>query len=188
MRLLYARRGRFVRASRPPSDEMPKGKVIAVIDLQKGRARIADGVAASAEEQKEIDEAVQELKSSDHEKRAATVGYAEASRGAMKYYVDKATYLDKQLIGGTVRATFKAYRKTLPPKPAKPAKPDPEGVETAKPAVAPISPEVIAKAMYRALAENSKGKVKGEPGANKRTEIRGFWDLNEVAKKMLSQA
>jgi len=55
-----------------------------------------------------------------------------------------------------------------------------------EPDAAPVRPEFVAEAHYRAFAEN--GKVKGEPGAAKHTGIRGFWDLHEVARKILSRA
>lgn len=181
MLLRYARRGRLIRVSRPPAAGERRGIPIATIDFRGTTARILDGVAASAEETREIEAAVRELASTDPEKRAATFGYPEATGSAMKYYLEKATGLDKQLIEGAVRGAFKTLRKAQPPKPK---------VDSAepKPAVVPISPEVVAEALYRAFAANSKAKVKGEPGASRHTEIRGFWDLHEVARKILSRA
>ena len=182
MTLLYARRGRLIRVTRPPAAGLRKGTLIAVIDLRAPKFHLLDGIVASVDETRELEGAVRELANADPEKRAATLGYQEATGGAIKYYLEKATELDKQLIGGTVRGAFKTLRKAQPPQlKTAPAEP--------KPTVAPaVSPEVVAAALYRAFAENSKGKVKGEPGAAKSTEIMGFWDLHEVARKILSLA
>jgi hypothetical protein len=178
MLLRYARRGNSIRISRPAAEGARKGQLIAVVDLRKFRFRILDGVSATAEEAKEIEEAAQELKSADAEKREATFGFSQSSGRALKYYSEKATELDKQLIGATVRAAYKSLRKASPPNPKAAAK-------VKRPAV---SAEAVAKALYRALADNAKGQVKGEPGAATQTEIRGFWNLHDVARKILSQA
>lgn len=178
MLLFYTRRGRSIRISRSLTGEK-KRMLIATIDLRGFKVRVLDGVSASAEESKEIEEAAQELANADSEKRAATLGYPEATAGAMTYYREKATDLDKQLIEGAVRGAFKTVRKAQPPPPN-------AAVAERKQAAARISPELVAEALYRAFSENSKGKVKGEPGAARHTEIRGFWDLHEVARKILS--
>ena len=180
MLLRYTRRGNSIRISRPAAEGARKGQPIAVVDLRETKVRILDGVSASAEEAKEIEEAAQELRSADAEKREATFGFSQASGRALTYYREKATELDKQLIGATVRAAFKSLRKASPSTPKAAAKVKPPAV----------SPEAVAKALYRALADDGKGKsqVKGEPGVATQTEIRGSWNLEEVARKILSQA
>jgi hypothetical protein len=150
-----------------------------MIDLWAPNLQVLDNVVVSAEELGEMEEVVRELANADPEKRAATLGYLEATDLAMKYYLAKATDLDKQLIEGASRGAIKTLRQARPPKPkVEPTEP--------KQTVGPISPEIIAVALYKAFAENTKGKVKGEPGGARRTEIRGFWDLREVARKVLS--
>lgn len=180
MLLSYVRRGQYIRVSRPPAAGARRGELIAVIDLRALKVRFVDGTAVLPEEASEIEEAALELRSTDPEKRAATTGYSDATAASLKYYLEKATELDKQLIDGTVRGAARTLRKTLPPRPKAP--------EADRSAISPIDPDVVAKALYRALGENAKGKVKGVPGEARRTEIRGFWDLRDVARQILSQA
>lgn len=189
MLLQYARRDRSMRVSRPPQAGEKKGTPIAEIDLRGApKVHFLEGITASADETREIEEAVRELASTDPEKRAATFGYQEATGGAIKYYLEKATDLDRQLIDGTLRGASrtlrKASRKILG---AQPPKPKVDAAEAKQAAAHGVSPEVVAEALYRAFAENSNGKIKGVPGSAKTTEIRGFWDLREVTRKALSQ-
>jgi hypothetical protein len=48
------------------------------------------------------------------------------------------------------------------------------------------SPEQIAIGLYRALSDNGEGKVSGDPRKGEVTQIRGQFDLTEVARKLLS--
>lgn len=177
--LTYSHRGRHIRVARPPTAGASKGTIIATIDGRTFDIRAAEGIEIASDDWREIESSAQELRSADGAKRAATLDFTAASNRAVKYYLEKATALDKQLIAGTIRSAARAIRKAEPPK----AKATIDEKRTS----APISPEVIAKALFQALEANTAGKVKGDPSAAKRTEIRGFWDLNEVARILLSQ-
>ncbi|TAJ92123.1 MAG: hypothetical protein EPO10_07255 [Reyranella sp.] len=180
--LTYTVRRRRIKVARPPRGSMSTDEPIATIDLRRLSVRMMDGIEATPDEIKEIEGAAQELRAAGTAKYAATLGYIETTNKAVEYYVTKATDLDKQLISGTVRMASKAIRKAMPPKPqAAPAETKSQ---------APVTPEMLAEALYQALgatASSSKYKLQGPPRSGRQTEIRGFWNLTEVARNLLSR-
>ncbi len=179
------RRGR-IKIVRPPTESAPKSEHIATIDLRRLTVQIMD--EAMPEEIKEVQSAVEELRNSSPEKKASTLGYAETTKGAVEYYLTRATDLDKQLISATARGAFKTIRKSNPPSPQ--AAP-PEQAEPAEAkSQAPVTPEMLAEALYQALATTappSKYKLQGPPRSGRQTDIRGFWNLTEVARNLLTR-
>jgi len=99
--LNYSMRRRRIKVVRPPSESAPKSEHIATIDLKRFTVQIMD--EATPGEIEEVRGAVEELRTSSPEKQAATFGYAEATKGAVEYYLTKATDLDKQFISATAQ-------------------------------------------------------------------------------------
>lgn len=184
--LNYSLRRRRIKVVRAPTQSAPQSEHIATIDLKRFTVQIMD--EATPEEIKEVQSAVEELRTASPEKKAATFGYAEVSKGAVEYYLTKATDLDKQLILATARGAFKTIRRSMPPNPQ--AAPAEQPEQAAAKSQAPVTPEMLAEALYQALAATappSKYKLQGPPRSGRQTEIRGFWNLNEVAKSLLSR-
>lgn len=113
--LTYAQRGRRIRVVRPPTTAEAKGTLVATIDIRTFEVRVPEGTEVSQEERQEIAASAQELKAADPQKWAATLGFSAAVSNALKFYVEKGTALDKQLIWRTVRQAAKALRKADAP-------------------------------------------------------------------------
>lgn len=187
--LNYIQRGRFIGVSRPPISGGPKrGQLIATIESRNFSVRFIEDAKATKDEVDEIEGAAQELKAAPSERQAAIFEYPTATRSVMTYYAEKANDLDKQLIGGALRGAFRTLRKLTPREPNE-ATDRPKAAAEQKPS-ASISPEQLAAELHKVLEScaSKTSKIKGIPGNAKKTEIRGFWDLNEVARRLLSQA
>lgn len=181
--LNYSLRHRRIKVARLPVGSTPKAEHVATIDLTGFTVKILDG--ATPDEIKEVQDAAQELRTADVAKHAATLKYAKTTGRVVDYYLTKATILDRQLISGTVRGAFKAIRKSTPPNPQA----TPVEAKEAK-SQASATPEMLADALYQALAAtapSSKYKLLGPPRSGRQTEIRGFWNLTEVARVLLSR-
>ena len=183
MMLSYTDRGRVIAAYRPGSKETrTKPVLLGTIDKRVFNVRLAPKAGATAEEVQKIEDLAQSFRSADQDRKEAVLQFPPASRKALKFYMTKASDADKQLIGHAVRAAARALRKAMPAT---------AGAASSKPSTfsrAPVTPEALAFALYEALGESGGGKVQGEPHRGRKTEIRGHWDLNAVARALLSAA
>ena len=186
--LIYADKIQTIAVSRPQAAGSEAQPVhIASINKRDFSVQLEAKAAPTTEEIREVEATATGFKWADDVRKEAVLRFPVSARRAARFYVSTTSDVDKQLIGAAARRAARIVKKNTP-RPSDDAKTTNQAVPQAAPSPAGWSPEMVAQALFKALSTNSSGKVKGEPSSGKRTEIRGFWDLNDVARRLLSSS
>jgi hypothetical protein len=126
-----------------------------------------------------------ETAASDADVRAAAQKFPETTKQVVDFYMTTANDDEKRVIAQAVRQA----NRTIKQETRGDAGDDGEeqGKKKKKKKGQP-SPEDLAAALYGILGQDEEAVVRGDPRDGDETRIRGQFDLNEVARKLLALA
>jgi hypothetical protein len=117
------------------------------------------------------------------EAQALVTNFPETMKQVLQYYQTKATDEEKKTIIQAVKQAVRALKKDI-----RASKGEEQAKQQKKRAFQQPEPEAVAAALYSVLSQEPDAKVAGNPAAGEQTQIRGQFDLNDVARKLLSFA
>jgi hypothetical protein len=113
----------------------------------------------------------------------------ETMRRVLDYWRTKAKDREKKTVASTIMKAARSIKQEM-----RSAKGDKQGKKAkaaaaaAAAAAAQSTPEEVAAALYDILAENKEARVTGDPRQGEQTRINGTFDLNAIAREMMSPA
>jgi hypothetical protein len=169
--LNYVDRPRAIIVMRPPAK--PGDRAIRIGSIKKDSLDVAiePTVDVTDGERREIQSLADSHKAAEaFHLQITALKYPEITGKVMGYFAGPASELEKHLIRSAIQGAYKGIRRPQPLLPILP------------------TPEVLAAALYDALAQTSPSEVKGDPRNREKTELIGQWDLIEIARTLLSKA
>jgi ADP-ribosylglycohydrolase len=125
------------------------------------------------------------MATNDAAARAAAQTFPETTKQVVDYYKTKASDEEKKAIAQAIRQAARTVKQDMRgDEGKKKRKKERKGQEQGQ---GQASPEAVAAALYGILAQDKEAVVRGDPSKGE-TRIRGAFDLNEVARKLLSLA
>lgn len=183
--LNYLDRPRSIIVTRSPAK--PGDRTIRVGSIKKDSldVTIEPALNVSDEERLEIQSLADSHKTAEasHLQRTA-LKYPEITGKVMGYFAGPASELEKHLIRSAVQGAYKGIRRAAA-QAAPPTEPPPEKRQPLLPVLP--TPEILAAALYDALAQTGSSGIKGDPRNREKTELIGQWDLVEIARTLLSR-
>ncbi len=116
----------------------------------------------------------------EQQTRFDAAGFPKITKQALEYYQKGASDEEKKIVATAIRKAAKTIKKSLR---------GGEGEKQPKQKKGRLglpTPEQLAAGLYKVLAQNEGAKVSGDPQNGEHTQIRGQFDLTEVARKLLS--
>jgi hypothetical protein len=184
--LNYLDRPRAIIVTRPPAK--PGDKTIRIGSIKKDSLDVAiePAVDLTVEERREIESLADSHKAAEASHLQMTaLKFPEITGKVMGYFAGPASELEKHLIRSAVQGANRAIRRAGAHA-ATPAEPPSEKRQVLLPVLP--TPELLAAALYDALAQTGSSGIKGDPRHREKTELIGQWDLVEIARTLLSKA
>ena len=126
-----------------------------------------------------------EAASTDADARTAVQKFAETTKQVLDYYKTKANDEEKKAIAQAVRQASRTIKQDM-----RGGDDEEQGEKKKKKKgqAGQPSPEIVAAALYGIPKQDKEAVVRGDPRDGDDTRIRGDFNLNEVARRLLSLA
>jgi hypothetical protein len=188
--LTYVDRPGIIAVVRPAENRGEKNVRLGLIRKSNFEFAPDPGVSVSDAELQEIQTLADSHKAvDDAQLHRIALKYPETTTLVMGYYAGPASELEKHLIRQTVLAAYKETRRAdvreVPAVQVRVA-PPPSVEPVSVSALAP-TPQLLAGILYDVLAEAGRTRAKGDPRKGEKTQLKGQWDLVEIARQLLSK-